>query len=113
MHGCPQFSRICGRAIAVFIHDDIGPAQRGVGAHNRKSVLNGSPDGQGTIRHRQRGAKAQGCALPGRSAQIALKCPKMTESQFGAIGVIDAVDRCAGADVAPLDICAQIISARA
>src|SRR3546814_5983980 len=56
---------------------------------------------------------AQRTALPRRSSQIAVEGAEMTEAQFGAIAVIDAVRGRRDAEVAMLDIGAEIIRPRA
>src|SRR3546814_19922463 len=52
-------------------------------------------------------------ALPRRSSHIAVEGAEMTEAQFGAIAVIDAVRGRRDAEVAMLDIGAEIIRPRA
>src|SRR3546814_20862963 len=86
---------------------------RGVRADDREAVLDRSPDRETSIRHRERCAEAQRTALPRRSSQIAVAGAEMTEAQFGAIAVIDAVRGRRDAEVAMLDIGADIIRPRA
>src|SRR3546814_18554588 len=82
---------------------------RGVRADDREAVLDRSPDRETSIRHRERCAEAQRTALPRRSSQIAVEGAEMTEAQFGAIAVIDAVRGRRDAAVAMLDIGADIL----